>query len=46
MNPVSFKGITNVGACAMTRQTNEKNVRVNNCLIAQLTDDFNGKDLT
>ena len=47
MDSITFNGVKNVGACAFSKNIlgTTKSVVKNN-LIMQLTDDFNGKDLT
>lgn len=44
---INFLGVKNIGACSITQQIkNTEYARVRKYLIVQLTDDFNGKDLT
>ena len=46
MNNITFTGIKNIGACSMSREISPTETNVRHFLIAQLTDDYNGKDLT
>ncbi|MBR6127284.1 hypothetical protein IKQ21_06325 [bacterium] len=47
MNGITFTGIKNIGACGFSRKIpNSEHAIVKNNLILQLTDDYNGRDLT
>ena len=47
MNNVSFTGLRNIGGCTLYQTTLQQNIyEKQDYLIALLTDDYNGKDLT